>query len=486
MPPPDPLNKGPALHSRYNPRGEAERYIEALKPGPEVQYFILIEPGLGYLVPVLRERRPGAKIIALHLDHAFRAAAGESGVPAWFPGEGTELRQFLEDQIPDTEARFVRLVEWRPSLRVYGEKYLGLLSEAAEFIRRIDANSRTARNFGRRWLKNFFKNLGLLRTLLRPRPFGGSLVITGAGPSLEETIPLRRDMKKTAPLFVLAASSSAGALIRGGISPDLLISTDSGPWALVHLRELRRGEAPPPPLAANLCAALPSQCAGQPVMALNDGSVWQSLVLRGLGIPFALVPQRGTVSASALDLALLLCPGNIFITGMDLAVRDIKTHARPYGFDPLFWGRASRFEPFYSQTFCRAGEISRGGSHDIYAAWFQRQIAAWPERIYSLGRNSPVFQGLKGGNGDGGRAAEKTGGPGVLGDSVPVPPGTGPREAAEILARALEAPALAPALTGELAPLLFPRGPRRAGASPGELAEELRALARPYAEAGGG
>jgi hypothetical protein len=474
--PPDPAHKGPALHSRYDPRGEAARYVEALKPGPDVQYFILIEPGLGYLIPALQERRPGAKILALHLDPAFRAAAQASGVPAWFPGGGG-LRRFLEDQIPDTEARFVRLVEWRPSLRVYGEKYLGLLSEAAEFIRRIDANARTARNFGRRWLKNFFKNLGTIRTLVRPRPFGGSLVITGSGPSLEAAVPLIRDMKKAGPLFVLAASSSAAALIRGGVDPDLLISTDGGSWALVHLRETRRGA--PPPLAAGLCAALPSQCAARPVMALNDGSVWQSLVLRGLGIPFALVPQRGTVSASALDLALLLCSGNIFIAGMDLSVRDIKTHARPYGFDPLFWGRASRFTPFYSQSFCRAGELRRGGSYDIYAAWFQQQIAAWPERIYALDGNNPVFQGLKPRNR--GPGATENPEPAVF-DLAPAPPGAGPREAADILAGALAAPALAGALTAELAPLLFPHDPGQTEAAPGELAEELRALARPYAE----
>jgi hypothetical protein len=453
--------------------------VEALNPGPEVQYFILIEPGRGYLIPALRERHPGANIVALHLDPAFRAAAEASGAPAWFPGGGTELRQFLEDHIPDTEARFVRLVEWRPSLRVYGEKYRELLTEAAEFIRCIDANARTARNFGRRWLKNFFKNLGLLQTLLRPRPFEGSLVITGAGPSLEDTIPLINDMKKTGCLFVLAASSSAGALIRGGLVPDLVISPDGGPGALDHLRELDRGEGPPP-LAANLCAALPSQCAARPVLALNDGSLWQSLVLRGLGIPSAPVPQRGTVIASALDLALFLCGGNIFIAGMDLAVRDLKIHARPYSFDPIFWGRASRFSPFYSQIFCRAGDLRRGGSYGVYAAWFRRQIAAWPERVHSLGGNNPVFQGLEPWKG---AAVEKTGPPEALGETVPAPPGMGPRKAVEILAQALQAPALTETLTGELAPLLFPGDSRRAEASPSELAEELRALARSY---GGG
>ncbi|MDR1100170.1 MAG: DUF115 domain-containing protein, partial [Treponema sp.] len=399
MPGPIPRNGAGALHSRYNPQGEAERYIDTLKPGGEIKYFILIEPGLAYLAPVLKKKYPAAKIIALHVDRVFMSAAARAPeIPAWFLGDGPGLQQFLEHEIPDVEARFIRIVEWRPSLRVYGEKYRWLLAETAEFIKRIDANKRTVRGFGKRWLGNFFKNLGLLRRLLKPEPFDGPLLITGSGPSLERAIPLIGELKKTGDLFILAASSSVKALVFGGIIPDLVISTDGGVWALRHLYECfrrRDRDGPPPPLAANLCAALPSQCSSLPLMVLNDGSLWQNLVLQGLGIPSVRVPQRGTVSASALDLALLLSSGPIFIAGMDLALRDIKTHVRPYGFDPLFREKASRFTPFYAQSFCRATELNQGGAYRIYASWFQTQTAAWPDRIFSLGDNNAVFEKLR-------------------------------------------------------------------------------------------
>jgi hypothetical protein len=472
-----------ALHSRYNPQGEAERYIGALDPGGETKYFILIEPGLGYLVPALQKRCPGAVLVALHLDDTFKPAAAAAGIPAWFPGEGPGLQQFLEEQIPDTEARFVRIVEWRPSLRVYGERYARVLEGAAEFIRRIDASTRTARNFGRRWLKNFFKNLRLLDSLLQPEPSDRTLVITGSGPSLEGAIPLIGELKKTAAPFVLAASSSAAALAQRGLIPDLIFSADGGGWALRHWYECFRlpNRAAPPPLAANLCAALPSQCAGLPIMPLNDGSLWQNLIFRGLGIPSLTVPQRGTVSAGALDLALLLSRGKIFIAGMDLAVQDLRTHARPYGFDPLFREKASRFNPFYSQIFQRAGDIRRGGSHRIYAAWFEQQLAAWPDRIFSLGDNSPVFRGLKVRDADGG--SRETGAAAVLGEARRVPAGFRAGRGARILVDALGAPALAATLCGELAPLLCSTGEQ---ISAGELGAEIFALARPYAEGRGG
>jgi hypothetical protein len=491
MPGGTPLQKNektaPALHSRYNPQGEAERYIDSLKPGGIVKYFILIEPGLGYLVPALQKRYPGAALIALHLDRAFESAARAAGIPAWFPGDGPGPQQFLEDQIPDTEARFIRIIEWRPGLRVYGEKYLRILEEAANFIKRIDANARTTRNFGKRWLKNFLKNLRLLDFPLKPEPFDRPLVITGSGPSLEAVIPLIGDLKKTAPLFVLAASSSVRALAWGGIVPDLVFSADGGGWALRHLYEcfrLSKRDGPPPPLAANLCAALPSQCAALPMVALNDGSLWQRMVLRGLGIPSLTVPPRGTVSAAALDLALILNRGNICIAGLDLSIRDIRTHVKPYGFDSLLWEGAFRLDPFYAKSFRRAEGIREGGSHRIYAAWFQKQVAAWPDRIFSLGNNNSVFQRLKSWDKTGGQTAVRgnTQESGLLGEPMPVPPGERSARGAEILARALLDPGPAAALTAELAPLLFPHDPGQTEAAPGELAEELRALARPYAE----
>jgi hypothetical protein len=60
-----------ALHSRYNPRMEAEKYINALTFQENIHFFILIEPGMGYMVPVLRKNNPQARIIVLHASDFF-------------------------------------------------------------------------------------------------------------------------------------------------------------------------------------------------------------------------------------------------------------------------------------------------------------------------------------------------------------------------------------------------------------------------------
>jgi hypothetical protein len=489
------------LHSRHRPQLEADRYIEALNLSPDIDYYILIEPGLGYLISSLRAHCPDSKIIVLHADNYFRLTQSQyAEIPMWFPDTGG-VQEFLEEAIPD--AASVRVIEWRPSLRVYGNVCLDLVRESAEFIRRLEAGRRTAAAFGRRWVRNFFRNLTLVNQTLLYRTMDIPLVITGSGPSLESAIPKIRAAREG--VFVLAASSSLPALAAGDVLPDMVITTDGGNWALLHLHAcFRKGSGEwgvgsrdrcsdydiaselysnisnysphsplptPYSLAFSLSAALPSQCSAIPLLPMNDGSLWQSMALHSIGLPSALIPQRGTVTASALDLALTLSTGNIFLAGMDLAVQDIRSHARPYGFDHLFFGAASRLRPVYSQYFIRSGDIKAGGSHDVYAAWFKNRIASWPRRVFSLGGNHAAFE-----------------------DSLPTIPLTSmshnvadcfrlveanhsPADrrsrAVDTLVAALDNPQYAAALTGELAPLLFPSRP---DVPPAEIAMTIRSF----------
>ncbi|MDR1566509.1 MAG: DUF115 domain-containing protein, partial [Treponema sp.] len=248
-----------ALHSRYNPQGEAERYINTLTLNSSIRFFILIEPGLGYLIPPLRKKNNTARIIALYAeDSGKEIPAADCPDSFWSPGSGVSLQDFLESEIPDTGAGDIKIIEWRPSLGVYGERYLRLLSETAEFIKRSDANTRTVRQFGRRWFRNFFRNLALLSAALCPVSLKSPLAVTGAGPGLEETIPFIKEEQRRRGLLVLAVSSSTGALLARGVEPDMVIATDGGGWALLHLYECLRYKKTKNIFALSLTAALPS------------------------------------------------------------------------------------------------------------------------------------------------------------------------------------------------------------------------------------
>ncbi|MDR3130425.1 MAG: DUF115 domain-containing protein [Treponema sp.] len=384
------------LHSRYNPAAEAEKYVKSLNLSEKIRFFILIEPGLGYIIPVLKRLFPAAKAAVLHVSDFFVSVSGETAkdVPAWSPGSGISPEEFLERELPDAGIDVLKIVEWRPALAAYGTAYKKLLEAAVYFIRRADANARTVRGFGRRWVKNFFRNLDILRVFFRISPGSLPWIVTGAGPGLEESLPAIALMRREGAAL-LASSSSVPALASGGIMPDLAIAADGGGWARFHLWEtIRLTTGGPLFLAASLTAAIPCQYGDFPVLPLSDGSLWQEAVLEKLGIPRLVLPQRGTVTASALDLALRCTKGEVFLAGMDLANEDIKTHARPYALDRFRDEGANRLDPQYSRAFVRAGQISASCSHRVYAEWFGGRMAAYPGRIRSLGKNNPVFDAL--------------------------------------------------------------------------------------------
>jgi len=401
------LNKsGIQLHSRYNPQAEALRYIDSLKLNNEIKYFILIEPGLGYIIPVLREKFTESKIIVLHIDDFSMPEEAEANrfeepdkkqiICRTFPPEANEaeIQIFLEEHIQETNTDFIRIIEWRPSLNYYKDAYIRLFSRTVEFLKRTDAGLRTASVFGRRWFRNFFRNLTYAGNTLLYRQSDLPVIVTGSGPSLEKAMPIIHKVQSR--YLIIAASSSVQALLYNNITPDIITATDGSPWALWHLtyavRRAYSASSGAIPVALNLCAALPSQCENSQKLIINDGSLWQSLILKELEIPSVIIPQRGTVSATAAELAMILSTGNIFLAGMDFSNNDIRTHARPYSFDSLFFGRANRLFPVYNELFTRSSLILSGGSMGIYAAWFKKQLYSWPKRIYAIAESNNIFE----------------------------------------------------------------------------------------------
>jgi len=390
-----------ALHSRYNPMQEAEKYIASLNLGKVYRYFILIEPGLHYLAAALEKQFPHTKLIVLHCSVFFdneklllqEDIVKNSSTSSWNPSCRESLENFLDKNISGADASGIRLIEWKPSVNAYGKACVDLAARTVECIRRITAGKKTVEQFGRRWLRNALRNLELFGNPVEYSHGKQPVLVCAAGPGLEDSLDeIAAWRQSPSPPLLIAVSSATPALLYRQIVPDIIAATDGGPWALFHLINCLRGvQSTPsqiPVIAAALTAALPSQAENYPILILSDGSLWQELLLGSSGLPFARFPQRGTVSATALDLAFSLSEGNVYLAGLDFSHRDLKTHARPYAFEKLPENASSRYKPVYSQTFERESAITKSGSLGIYATWFKTHVHSVPQRLYTLGHSS--------------------------------------------------------------------------------------------------
>ncbi|MDR0382921.1 MAG: DUF115 domain-containing protein [Spirochaetaceae bacterium] len=396
-----------ALHSRYNPLIEAERYLDSLKLNGDIQYIILAECGLCYLIGPLRNRFPAAKIISLHIREFFRRKSASMPDAEWLPDSPLTRGAFLENEIADTEASRIKIIEWRPSADAYGAEYLNLVKDIAVFVKRADANKRTRVAFGRRWLKNVFRNCFLFNNdfnFALPARSEADCVVAGAGPGLEDAYRAIRRLKESGAVLI-AVSSATSALLQAGLCPDIVVACDGGNWALLHLFEIARyisQKNPPvsrplPALAFSLNAAVPSQCAAFSLLPLGDGSLFQNLTQKCFDIPQISFPQRGTVGASALDLAFYVSGGTVYTAGIQFSHKDIRVHAKPYALDKILSDAENRLRPLYSLHFERSEKITASGVNKIYSDWFdeknyKQKTISISETPFDFSRNSSRWQ----------------------------------------------------------------------------------------------
>ncbi|MDR2602600.1 MAG: DUF115 domain-containing protein [Spirochaetaceae bacterium] len=394
------LVEGKAIHSLYNPVLEAQKFAFSLNLSEEIRYFILLECALGYIIPFLREAAPKAKIISLHVNNFYivnrpllfqpKEAALFSPDAEW-PQNNVKIERFLENEIPDVEARYIKIIEWRPSLLSYGEDYARLAAAAASFIKKVDANKRTTLNFGKRWFFNVLKNIKYIKKTALPYGASSPCIVAGAGPGLDAELPYVKNAvcesaAKGEKITVIAAASAIGALDYFGVKPDVVVSSDGGNWALFHLYQYiryinQKKNVKPPVLAFVLHAALPSQAEGLPLAPIAVSRL-QELLLKKNNFDYAILPSQGSVIGSALDIALHITTGDIWVCGVDLKNYGVKTHTKSYYFTKLLHQKSSRFSPVYSLQFERAREIEQGGTFSIYRDWFNSYKTENKNRIF--------------------------------------------------------------------------------------------------------
>jgi hypothetical protein len=68
-------------------------------------------------------------------------------------------------------------------------------------VKRVDAGARTISFFGKKWIKNYFKNLNLLNRSLTYYVMDMPVLVVGAGPGLEVLLPKIRLIQKNIFLF---------------------------------------------------------------------------------------------------------------------------------------------------------------------------------------------------------------------------------------------------------------------------------------------
>ncbi|NBF41172.1 MAG: DUF115 domain-containing protein [Spirochaetes bacterium] len=408
---------GGLLHSRYDPRREAERYLDRALGGgsggeqaPRPATVLLLGTGLGYLASSIRKRLPECHLIAVS---ALNAVQDEhrSAIDVHVDLSAGDPADLLARAMGPADVAGLELLEWEPELHAAPRAAEVARAAVRKLVARYNADVATTGFFGRRYIRNAARTLLFSGTAQSSGPGTKPICIAASGPSIERSSLWISENRSR--IEVWALSSATPALRARGITPDLIVHQDAGYYATLHLAEAARAGAPSAPISPILMpatAALPPRELRSAPILFHQGTELETELFSALGIDPPRTSETGTVAATATLLALARSPGTVYLAGLDLSREDIRAHATPHAFEPYLSRCESRLRPLYSQLAADAFERSEPRQHrqgqprpqrsrqerslDIYAAWFRNLPERLTRRLRRLSP-SPVDIGVE-------------------------------------------------------------------------------------------
>ena len=398
---------GVRIHSAYDPRREARRFIETQMAGPPPSTWVVLGEALGYLTEAIQEHASRARVVRV-CYHSRLAGLGDA--TEWTPASSEAIESFFDRALNELEIEGLKIIEWAPSAAAFPREAARAKAALAQVVREMSGSVTTTRAFGLRWARNCLANFLSLNSIADARvPLASALprkvaVVAASGPSLSEALPLLTALRER--LLLISLPSSLAALTAMDLRPDLVVATDGGSWASLHFAQIAR--LPPGralPVAMPLSAARGAWHARGPVLILTQASLFERELLGASGIAALPIASHGTVAAAAVALSLLLSRGPVVLAGLDLCFRDILEHVRPHTFDPLWEREQSRLAPAYGAQFQRSigrttrrsdaasSEVRTSNAFRAYAGWFSG-FANDDRRLFRLNPSPVELSGL--------------------------------------------------------------------------------------------
>lgn len=370
------------MHSAYNPENEAKNFVESIQISFKPDYFFIIEPGINYIHSVIKQKFPECKICILRFSKNFDNYNYDAD-KVFYLSDDFQTNNFemeLNNYFHDEGILHTQFVQWQPSCKIYIPQTDFAWKTIKKFIQYSQTILNTNGFFAKRWLKNsvsFFKFANNFSTINKGH---SDIIVTASGISLITSLNKIKEIRNH--VFLISVSSSLKPLIYAGIEPDLVISTDGGFWAKKHLSALLNSTLP---IALSPESNCPKTVLKKnPVIPLYYSDGTSSKLLKKYIDDAILAERNGTVSGTAIELALTLTDGNVYVCGLDLSGNPSFQHTNPNEIERCNSNFDNKIKTSESrQTASRFNS----GSLKIYENWFSANSKKFNNRVMRVSNN---------------------------------------------------------------------------------------------------
>jgi len=341
------------IHSTFNPIKEGERY---LKLGSKSGYKVFFGFGAGYHILPFLPIKTISGIIVIEQDAGLfksilesidlRNILLDSRVRILIDLSPIQVKEFILTHYFPAVFGDLQTLYLRSRYSMEQSYFEQIIQAIKEVISKIADDYTVQAHFGKKWFINTLSNLPVAQnTSITIAPVH-SVIITGAGPSLEGQISQIKSLKKDN--FLLATDTSLPVLLNHDLLPDLVISIDCQQISYHHFLQ---GYPEEVPLILDL--------ASPPILTRQT----KKTVFFSSGHPFSLYVSKnwrhfpiidtsgGNVTHAALSLTEKLQAQRIYLFGVDYSYPQGKAYSRGTYIYPLFRSAESRVNPLENLLF---------------------------------------------------------------------------------------------------------------------------------------
>ncbi len=334
------------IHSRFDPVSEGRRLAEEASDG----FLVAFGLGGGYHLNPLLEKRTLTGLMVIERDLSFvRGILEKIDLTRLLSDSRVVL---LVDPSPEELSRFI-LDRYLPvlygnlgsiTLRSRWDADPSWFSDRAEALRGLpEALGRdytVQTRFGRRWFVHTILNLPRSEEVRAVLPPARRLLVTAAGPSLQQQLPEIRK-RHAGGATLLATDTSLPLLASEGIIPDIVLSIDC---QIVSYHHFLKGLPESTVLILDLASPPVLTRQTERILFFSSGHPF-SLYLNKLYRPFPILDlSGGNVTHAAASLAQAAGAREVYLYGADFSYPSGQPYARGTYLFPYFQSRSVRTE----------------------------------------------------------------------------------------------------------------------------------------------
>ena len=385
---------GRFLLSAYNPKSEAEKFVETLKIDFRPSVIFIIEPLLSWCEKPLRKKFPNSKLCAIRFFNDFSDSDIFWDKVLYFSANSQEnhdknskdFSEILYDNFGE-EILLSSFFFALPSIiSTFSKRYESAMEQIKSAILKSRAVLFTRARFAKKWLINSIRFHRFAKHFKAIQKGENPIIIAASGSSLTSSLAFIKKYKKM--FFLIAVSSALFPLLNYGIEPDLVLTSDGGFYAGKHLDCLEKSntQIKKIPIAMSdeaHCARNLLSVANIIPLKYSDSSF--DFLYKVSGIKFLQAKRNGTVSGTATEFALELTTSDVFLCGLDLCSNLGFQHANPNALEII--DEAKDFRIATKETRSTTSRFNSEESLSVYRNWFRNREQNFYSRVFRLSDN---------------------------------------------------------------------------------------------------